>query len=444
MASQPEQIIHDFGNGLVMRHGTHSDAQALATFNSQIHSDDQEPDLPVAAWTEDLLSGNHPIVKPDDFTVVIEAATGKIVSSLCLINQTWTYAGIPFGVGRPELVGTDPAYRNHGLVRAQFDMIHRWSMERGQMVQAITGIPYYYRQFGYEMALNLGGWRGAFSANIPQLKPGETEPFTFRPADETDLPAIQHLYNQGCRRSLVSCQWDETLFRYELLGKRPLNITRLGIAVIEAVDGKAVGFLGYAERTRGATFTLHRAELDQGISWWEAAPSILRYLWRKGKESDTATGKDLELLALCIGEQHPFYQAVPEYLPKVNPIYAYYLRLPDLAGFLRLIAPALEERLQRSPVCPGFSGSLKLDFYRSGLNMVFERGKLKSVEPWRFSRGDNGVAGFPGLTFLQVLFGYRSLEEIQQAFPDCWSTPRFRPVLNTLFPRQFSSVMPVS
>ena len=74
-----------------------------------------------------------------------------------LISQTWTYDGIPFGVGRPELVGTQPEYRKRGLVRAQFEVIHAFSAERGEMVQAITGIPFYYRQFGYEMAMGLGG-----------------------------------------------------------------------------------------------------------------------------------------------------------------------------------------------------------------------------------------------------------------------------------------------
>ena len=59
-----------------------------------------------------------------------------------LISQTWAYEGIPFEVGRPELVGTLPEYRNRGLVRAQFEEVHRWSAARGELVQGITGIPY--------------------------------------------------------------------------------------------------------------------------------------------------------------------------------------------------------------------------------------------------------------------------------------------------------------
>ena len=91
--------------------------------------------------------------------------TGQIVSALCLIPQTWTYDRIVFGVGRPELVATDPRYRRRGLVRAQMDVVHEWSRERGHLVQAITGIPWYYRQFGYEMALALAGGRAGFAAH---------------------------------------------------------------------------------------------------------------------------------------------------------------------------------------------------------------------------------------------------------------------------------------
>lgn len=141
----PPDILADLGHGLIMRRATAADAEGLADFNKLIHRDPgvTAPDEEVAAWTRDLLAGGHPTCGPNDFTIVAEQATGRIVSSMNLISQTWSYAGIPFGVGRPELVGTAPEYRNRGLVRAQFEVIHRWSAARGELVQGITGIPYY-------------------------------------------------------------------------------------------------------------------------------------------------------------------------------------------------------------------------------------------------------------------------------------------------------------
>ena len=48
-------------------------------------------------------------------TLVEDTRTGQVVSTMCLIPQTWTYAGIPFAVGRPEAVATHSDYRKRGL-----------------------------------------------------------------------------------------------------------------------------------------------------------------------------------------------------------------------------------------------------------------------------------------------------------------------------------------
>jgi len=132
------------GDGLILRRSTAEDADALADFNAQIHSDEgpEKPDEKVWAWTHDLMARPHPTFRASDFTLVEESRSRKIVSAMNLIPQTWTYAGIPINVGRPELVGTLPEYRHRGLVRKQFDIIHQWSVENGDLLQAITGIPY--------------------------------------------------------------------------------------------------------------------------------------------------------------------------------------------------------------------------------------------------------------------------------------------------------------
>jgi hypothetical protein len=86
----------------------------------------------VGAWTADLIGGKHPVVTPADFTVVVdtnvlEDGRPKLVSSLVLLSQTWSYDGLEFGFGQPELVGTLPGYRRRGLVRVQMDAVHELS-----------------------------------------------------------------------------------------------------------------------------------------------------------------------------------------------------------------------------------------------------------------------------------------------------------------------------
>jgi hypothetical protein len=93
----------------------------------------------------------------------------------------------------------------------------------------------------------------------------------------------------------------------------------------------------------------------------------------------------------------------------------------------------------------GHSGELKIGFYRTGVQLAFEAGRLVSAGAWAPAREDEGGAAFPGLTFLQLLFGYRSLEEIRYAFPDCWTNgDEPRVLLDALFPKQPSSVWHVT
>ena len=59
-------------------------------------------------------------------------------------------------------------------MRKQFDVIHAVSAQRGELMQGITGIPWYYRQFGYEMALDLEGKQNSGWNKYPHSKKGAT------------------------------------------------------------------------------------------------------------------------------------------------------------------------------------------------------------------------------------------------------------------------------
>lgn len=56
------------------------------------------------------------------------------------------YGSIKLFFGKPELIATDPEYRNRGLVRKLLhEMIHPESEARGDSLQFIPGIPHFYR-----------------------------------------------------------------------------------------------------------------------------------------------------------------------------------------------------------------------------------------------------------------------------------------------------------
>lgn len=439
-----QTLLRDIGDGLILRRSTPADGQKLFEFNSFIHSDDPDkPDERIGQWARDLVEKPHPTFGSGDFTIVEEQATGRIVSSLNHISQTWTYDGILFKVGRPELVGTLPEFRNRGLVRLQFDEIHKWSAERGEMVQAITGIPYYYRLFGYEMCVDLDGSRSGFEMNLPKLKEGEPESYRFRVAAEADIPFLGEVYAQASNRSLLYAVRDEALWRLELTGRSEKNVNRLVWKIIERVaDGERVGYLAHPWYSWGISCPVQAYELKPAISWLDVTPSVVRHMWDLGKTVCESEGKTRSAFTFALAGSHPVYEVLRDNLPRVRQPYCWYMRVPDLPGFIRHIAPVLEHRLENSLI-PGFSGVVRISFYRSGLRLGFEHGKLSIAEAWQPGPKENeGDIAFPNLVFLQLLFGHRTLDELKQSYADCWwDGDRVRLLLTTLFPRKPSSFL---
>lgn len=440
-----QNIIKDLGDGLILRRATIEDTDALVTFNSNVHrdEDDDEPNEFIEAWVRNLMEEPHPTLVPSDFTFVIDTQTDEIVSSLNLIAQTWSFEGIEFGVGRPELVGTDPKYRRRGLIREQFKVIHQWSEERGHKMQVITGIPYFYRQFGYEMCLTLGGSRTGYSPHVPKLKDDEEEKYTFRTATPGDIPFISSVYNNAAQRSLIACVRDDAIWQYDIFGRSEKATSEW--MIIETPEAAPAGFFIHSKKMWGPNIQLWGYELAPGVSYLDVTPSVIRYLEVTGmalaekNEKVTYGGFSFEL-----GGEHPVYDALPERMPKVGKPYAWYIRVPDLPDFLTLIGPVLEKRLAESPAV-GYSGDLKLSFYRTGIKLSFENGGLAGVVDYIPKDNEDCDVQFPELTFLQVLVGYKSFTELSDSLPDCYArNDHGRALAKFLFPVKASNVWAIN
>ena len=438
-----QNIIKDLGAGLVLRRAVSSDTEALAGFNGRIHAEpgSTEPQEGVLSWVRDLMSLPHPTFEPEDFTIVEDTTSGQIVSSLNLINQTWSYAGVEFGVGRPELVGTDPEYRRRGLVREQFNVIHQWSADRGHKLQAITGIPFYYRQFGYEMGLSLGGGRIGYLPHVIKLKEDEAEPYVLRDATESDISFLMVVYNHACQRSRVSCVWDQALWRYEINGRSQKNIHTSKVMVIESIEGEPVGFLLHPPTVWSTNFQITGYELKPGISWFDVTPSVIRYAVETGRQyAAEKEGVECQAYYFNLGAEHPVYEAFSERMPRLANPYAWYVRIADVPDFLAHIAPVLEERLAKS-VLVGYTGELKLSFFRSGVKLTFEQGQLKESIAFQPDPSDEGDVLFPDLTFLRVLMGHTDFWDVEKFFADCFvRNDVARALVPILFPKQNSDV----
>ena len=439
------QMPIDLGDNLILRFATVDDVDALAEFNMRLHNAvDAGPNI------RDLMSGDHPTCNASDFTVVEDTKTGKIVSSACLISQTWTYSGILFKFGQPEFVATEAEYRRRGLVRKQFEVIHALSEARGELMQGITGIPWYYRLFGYEMALDMEAEQIIDGMHIPSLKKGETETCRLRPRTDADNAFIQEVYAHSIESQVFACPRSPMLWEYEFNGRSAESGARMEWLLIEDMEGTRLGYVqhlqwcydDYCEATNtGTNFIVMRMELKPGVGYLHLIPSLLRALWKKAKatpvvaESDNPEASGIQFM---LGREHPIYSGLPRSVVREEPVYAWYIRVPNLIAFLRHIQPALEKHLIGT-IAEGYTGELKLNLYRSGIHFTFERGRVTNLTDWTPEDVEAGDAAFPDLTFLQLLCGRCRTEELTSRFVDCWTngtTPAV--LLDCLFP-QFKS-----
>ncbi len=444
------RVKRDLGNGLLLRWSEANDTEEIAYLTSMVFRDgaDEPPNTHLENLVPELMSGRHPLMGPRDFIVVEDTrrTAHRIVACTCFWSQTWEYEGIRFGFGRPEIVATDPDYRNRGLVRTLFEEIHARSEAEGHLAQGITGISYFYRQFGYEYALNLDGRRVTNLSLIPAAKANEPEPYTLRDATEGDIQLILELYDRRRRESIVTSPIEANWLRYHL---RMWNVLETDdnwhLQIIIDHAGMALGFLltpVVRWRKHMAVFAL---EVRPEVNLSAVLPPILRALAVQGQQLKAKPGAGpLHEISFNLGVTHPVYDVLGSALTTRRvPPYAWYVRVPDVPRFLRHIAPVLERRLLESPL-GRYSGELHITLYRSGLRLAFEDGTLKLAESWRspaYSTIED--AGFPPLVFLQLLFGYRSLDDLRYAYPDVWVKDEAELVLKTLFPMKPSWVVPL-
>ena len=439
----------DLGAGLLLRWSTQADTQKIAQLIGS--SFRESADEPLNQWlmhsVHNQMSGTFPITTPNDYALIEDTSKPEkpAVACACLWRQEWVYEGVPFTIGRPEYVASDENYRRRGLIRHIFTQLHARSLAEGHLVQAITGIPNFYRQFGYEYMLDLEVSRVVYNSLIPTKKEAETETCSLRDATIADIPFLSALYNE--QKALNSSLYSNIPAGY---WQNILQDTAKRYALKIIVDTTDIA-QGYAllatSRWSGASLTVHALTIKSQANLPTLMPSLLRALKTYGEKTPTrhparSTNQPFHQLSLGLGANHPIYDVLgPHTAIQVEPPYAWYVRVADIPVFFKHIAPVFEQRIATSPIV-GYTGEFKIDFYRGGLRAVFEKGKLLHVEPWDVPIYDaNATLSSPQLVFLKLLFSYRSLDELRLMFPDVWTREGADIIVNTLFPKKPSNVL---
>jgi hypothetical protein len=438
---ETEPYRRSLGDGLVLRSvADERGVERVAALSGAVHGDG------VAAMTRELIL-RHPHTRPEHWLFVEDESTGRAVSMLCLIPWRWRYEDVELKAGEMGVVCTLEAYRHRGLVRAQANRHAELLSEGDYDLSHIQGIPYFYRQFGYEYALPLtGGWR-VEPHLIPDPPTTPTSPrHTFRQATLDDLPALMRLYDEAAGGLGIHTVRDEGEWRYllgpsmetEMVAETWLMERREGKEGKEGGEGKE-GKEGGEGRGRAiGYFRVPRHGFGEG--------SIVNEVSRLGSEEALAVL--CQLKALSVERDRPYIRLdLPAGSTLVRTArhlgahdlghYAWQIRLVDVGRLLRKLAPLLEGRLAASPFA-GLTQNVCLNLYRQAFEMRFEGGRLVAVEPLGFS--DRGGIRLPPLLLAPLLLGYHSYEELAQAHHDVSVRGELRYLVDVLFPKVSSFI----
>jgi predicted N-acetyltransferase YhbS len=399
-------------NGLVLCSAAdEEDIDRVAAFNGAVHGPE------VAALTRNLFS-HHPSTRDRDLIFVMDESNDQIVSSLCLIPWTWRYENVEMRAGELGIVGTSEGYRHRGLVRAQVDYFKHRLRERCCLLSQIQGIPYFYRQFGYEFALPL---EGGLRVEIRQIPAPPDTAFTFRLTAQQDIPVLMRLYDEAVQGLVIHATRNRATWRY-LLTHAKETATECERWIVQDANGQAVGYVGVQRYHFGEELTASEVS-DLSL---EAALAVLHHLKKLAVEREKPG------LRLNLPASSSLMQLARSLDAHDLGTYAWQIHVPDLAALLRALTPVLERRLAASPFA-GLTREIRLSLYRETLVLHFEEGRLREVTELRFAEG-NVILRCPPLQFVPLVLGHRTWEELRSAFPDVSVPPSWRLLIDTLFP----------
>jgi len=381
---------------------------------------DAFPDPGDTPFARDLLT-KRPYIRQDDFIFVEDEKAREIVSSVCLVPAEWAYGDVVLRVAELGLAGTKKGYRRRGLIREQMKLFHEKVRAQGFDLAVIQGIPYFYRQFGYEYALPLGGGYVLRLDQISDVMQDEDSVTTIREMTDGDIPQAMAFCEASTARLCLRSRRDEALWRYQ--ENRTPGSSKSWNSFIVEVEGRPVGYFrsGHHWEHKDTLFCLEMSDLG-----YEQILCVLRHLKKEAQASDCAK------IVLSLPPSSPAMETARYLGATEEPPYAWQIRIPNRAQFFRRIAPELERRLAASPMA-GMTRTLRFNFYEEMIEITFQKGRIAQVES--LGPTDDREICIPPLPAVQLLLCYRDLKSLQEYRPDTVVRRGSQQIVDILFPK---------
>ncbi len=285
----------------------------------------------------------------------------RVVSTATLLDETVRVGDVVLPAGQVELVATDTAYEGRGLVRALMGWAHERSADRGHLLQVMIGIPYFYRRFGYEYAIDIPPARRLAVPVAGATRPGADGLERLRSAEPRDIPALVALQEAAQAGVDVALPHPAARWRWLLEhdASRTVVLDRDGAVVASARLREDDGELLLAEPAAAEPEAAQRL-----LALATAGRTTVRVVHRAG----TVTGEAWDPLLDAPGDAAE----------------QYYVRIADPAAVLDALRPVLHRRMLAAGI-ERFGGELVLSTFGAHYRMAVD---AEGLGPVRDGRAD--------------------------------------------------------
>jgi len=337
---------------------------------------------------------------------LVAADGARVLSTAAVFPGQLQVGAVKLAAGAVEFVATREGFEGQGLVRRLVNEIHHTAPIRGEMVQWIVGITYFYRKFGYEYALPVDGTHLLAADKVPAMPAG----WSVRTATEGDVRAIAAAQRGIAARADVAITATDQM--WDFYRRSP------GYELVVATGSGGPGY------GRIYAYEDDRYLVDVVAPNPEAAAALAHRAGGGGHEvailSRTAVREALDALAPWEGSGD-----------------AYYLRVADPVALLEALRPVLSERLR------GFEGEGEalISLYESSIRFAYSPGRVGPIQRGGPEHGPIGVGG-SGVApdqIVSLILGSRGAGAMAELHADV-NLGDQQDLMLTLFPPQTSDV----
>ena len=346
----------------------------------------------------------------------------EIISLICLVPLEWQIENIILPVCEMEFVGTLKEYRGKGFIKVLNDLYEKIIDQKGYILSAIAGIPYFYRTLGYEYFSSLDDRIMIPASKIPDER---FKNIIIRLANLNDLPFIEDKYIEFHKNYLIFNKFDTECFKFKYLNDQ--YNTELRSTYILQDSGISINYFSFGMSYDNQNFEISCPDLTKN-----EMITLLQFIKNMGNYTSD------DNITLSINKHSSLYNFIRTLGGQPISSYGWQVKIPNLKDFIFLIKNILESRIHDSEF-KELTKTVRISNYSETLLIDFNNGKIKKIEILK-ERPDPKITDLmiPDALLFKLILGDRTIDEINYIVKDAIVNISSKSLIETLFPKKIS------